>query len=858
MPSALLTTKLHVPVPRPDLVPRPHLVERLQAGLSRRLTLLSAPAGFGKTTLLAEWLAGAGRPTAWLSLDAGDDDPARFLSYLLGALQTLDSAVGQGLVAALRSPQPPGAEALLTALVNEVADSAALRGAILVLDDYHTVQARSIHQALAFLLAHLVPPPDGLHLVVASRADPPIGLARLRGRGQLSELRAADLRFGPHEASALLMGVLGLEIAPQDVAALERRTEGWITGLQLAALSLRGQDADQASRFVRAFAGSHRYVLDYLMEEVLGRQEASVQAFLLETSILERLCGPLCDAVTGQAGGQARLELLERHNVFIAPLDEERHWYRYHRLFADLLRARLAHLSPELGAAPAAELHRRASAWFGAQGLVTDAIHHALAAGEPEQAADLIEAHGLALLLQGELTTLLGWLAPLPPETVHARPWVSVYAAWALVLTGQLDQVEPHLQAAEAAAAAGPPPAGGLPGHVAAIRTYAAAQRGELDLTRALADLALEQLDPDDLAVRSVVAFTLGGARLLQGDVAAAARAFAQAAEMGLAGGNVHVAVPATAQLADLEAQQGHLHRAFETFERILAMAEHTPVAAQAHDGLGRLLYEWNDLDAAARHLVRSVALAERWGNVDALGGCYTELARLHRARGDLAAVEATLDRAEQLGARLGLGTSVGAEGSAYRRAWLALATDDLAAAERWLREREPHPEQAFSLLREPELLARVRVQLALGQPEAAAPLLARLLETAERDGRSGRVVEVLALQALVHQAQGTHAAALATLQRALALAEPEGYVRTFVDAGEPLRALLAALQARPPESERLRAYVGALLAAFGESGPAASGGPGASGLAARPSSGPQAAGGAPRLLAQQSPWSSR
>ena len=821
MPAQLLLTKVHIPQPRPTLVPRPRLLRRLDDALQlgHRLILLSAPAGSGKTTLLSTWIADCRHPAAWLSLDTGDSDPSRFLSYVVGALQTLDPQVGQGVAGALQSPQPP-VDALLTALVNQIGESTSLHGAILILDDYHAIQTQPVHEVLGFLLEHLPAPPEGMHLVIATRADPPVPLSRLRGRAQLTEVRIADLRFTSDEAAAFLSDVMGLDIPPEAVAELESRTEGWITGLQMAALSLQGRDAQETASFVQAFAGSHRHILDYLLEEVLNRQPEPVQRFLLETSILDRLTGPLCDMITRRTGGQATLEDLERRNVFILPLDDERRWFHYHRLFRDLLRVRLNQLGPPLDCAPTAMLHRRASAWFEEQGSLTEAIDHAIQAGETDRAAQLVEDNGLRMLTQGELTTLLGWLRPLPRETIDARPWLAIYAAWALGLTGQVDDAEARLRAAEAASEA--PPADDRLGHVAAIRSYIAAHRGDAAQVVELAQRALELLDEENLVVRSVVAFTLGGAYLFGADWAAATAAFSEAIDMGQAGANVHLAVSAAAQLAMLEVEQGRLHKAFETSQRMLAMAENSPVAAQAHSGLGELLYEWNDLEAAEHHLTRSVELGRRWGNVEALSGSYVWLARLRWAHGDREGARDALERAERL-VEQGLHPEARIVVSAVR-AWIAIAGSDFAVAERWVQARGLDAGQDDPTMREGEYLILARLLLARGELDAAVHLLDRILESTERVGRLGLSLQAQALQALVLQAKGDRELALAALQRALATAEPEGYLRTFVDEGEPMRRLLADLEARltgqtpapdSPHHSRLRAYVQRLLAAF-------------------------------------------
>ena len=441
-----LATKLYIPPPRPKVVLRPRLIERLNEGLSagRKLTLISASAGFGKTTLVSEWVAGCdARPkvrVAWLSLDEGDNDPTRFLTYLVAALQTIAANIGEGVLGVLQSPQPPPTESILTALLNEI--TTIPDHFILVLDDYHVIDSKPVDHALTFLLEHL---PPQMHLVIATREDPHLPLARLRARGQLTELRAADLRFTPSEAAEFLNQVMGLNLSAEDIAALETRTEGWIAGLQLAALSMQGNK--DVSGFIREFAGDHRYIVDYLVEEVLQSQPEPIRRFLLQTAILDRLNGSLCDAVTGKEEGNARLEALQRGNFFVIPLDDKRNWYRYHHLFADVLRMHLMAEQPDQVSA----LHRRASEWYEHNGSTDDAIRHALAAEDFERAANLVELAVPAMRRsrQGATVTELGWLKALPDELVRFRPVLSVDYAFALFGGGELEAVEARLRDAE-------------------------------------------------------------------------------------------------------------------------------------------------------------------------------------------------------------------------------------------------------------------------------------------------------------------------------------------------------------------------------------------------------------------------
>jgi LuxR family maltose regulon positive regulatory protein len=796
-----LTTKIYTPPPRPNLVERPRLIARLNEGLhlGHKLTLISAPAGFGKTTLLSEWVTESERPVAWLSLDEGDNDPAQFLTYLVTALQRAEADLGQGLLDALRAPQRPPIKTLLTSLINQI--DALDDELILVLDDYHLITNQSIHEALGFLLDHL---PRNLHLVVATRADPPLPLARLRGRGQLTELRQADLRFTPKEAAAFLERVSGLHLETEQIAALEERTEGWITGLQLAALSMRGRE--NVSGFVSAFAGSHRYVLDYLTEEVLQRRPEDVRDFLLQTSILDRLSGPLCDAILQAINSQSVLEHLEAANLFLVPLDDRRVWYRYHRLFSDLLRARLEEMYPER----VPELYRRASAWYEREDMLDEAMKHAAAGSDLEHAAHIVETHGRSLLLRGELTTLLRWIGALPQEMIQASARICVTHAWALLLTGQPEGIEPRLQRAERVLEAAPDDP--LLGDVAVIRAYKTAQQGDAARTIRLAHQALERLTSTRQGERGVAFFVLGGAHILDDDWTAAADALNKAATVGRRGGNLHIAVPALNSLAGIQATQGHLRQAQATAEEAIGLVtgadgQPLPIAAGAVSALAELAYEWNDLDDALAHARQSVELGRLWGNSDTLGFSYLTLAEVLAAHGCLDKARDALREAERLSQEVTLSPSFFAQLRATRaRLWLV--EGDLTAAARWVERMSFDHADPF---RAEESLALARARLALGEPDSALQIMSPLLKMARSRGLTSWVIGGLALRALAHYTEGDEPRALAALAEALTLAEPEGYVRRFVDLGLAIAPLLrkAASQGITPD------YVGDLLSAF-------------------------------------------
>ncbi len=758
---------------------------------------------------------------AWLSLDEGDNDPARFLAYFVAALQTVEADIGEASLAMLRSSQPPYIEAILTTLINEIA--VAPDGFAPVLDDYYVIEAQPIHDALAFLLDHL---PPQMHLVIASRSDPPLPLSRLRGRGQLTELRTADLRFTPDEAAALLNEVMGLDLSAEDVAALEARTEGWIVGLQMAALSMQGRGKEHIAGFIAAFTGSHRYILDYLTDEVLLQQPESVQTFLLQTAILDRLTGSLCDAVTGQGngsaeltpGGQEMLEQLDAANLFIVPLDDERQWYRYHHLFADLLRKRLSTTQPDLLSA----LHRQASEWYEKSGLIADAVSHALAAGDVERVARLVEENALAMIYHGELTTAAGWLEALPDEVVRSHPWLRVSHAWALVYAGQLDGVEPGLQDAETALDrfdnAQRAEGKHIAGHIAAIRAYVAALRGDMLGSAELAREALEQLPEEDLAVRGLSAGLLGTVLRWSGDLVAAAQACAEAIAISQAAGDSHVVVDALYDLAALQFVQGQLHKTVATCQDALLLADEyvrqggrrLPIAGSGYYLIGQVLCEWNDLEATLRHAREGLELCEQWGWPEGLAFGYRRLARALQAIGDADDALDAIHKARQ--AASGLSPWFGAHMAAHQaRLWLAQG--NLTAASRWAQESGLSVDDELSFRDVSEYSVLARVLIAQGRLDEALGLLARLLKMTEAAGAMLVVIQVLVLQAMALQVQGEVDQALTALERALSLAKPEGYVRTFIDEGAPMAALLRTAASRGMVLD----YVGKLLAAFEE-----------------------------------------
>ena len=625
--TARPAAKWRGPPARPDLVPRPHLLARLAAGAAVRLILIAAPAGAGKTTLLSTWLATESVPTAWLALDSAVDVPPRFWIDLIQALGAIFPGVGTTALATLHALQPSAWEALIDQLCEDLAAHSAHRpaGARLILDDYHLITQPIIHSGVARLIEQL---PVAVAVVIATRAEPPLPLARWRARGQLVEIRTGDLRFSPAEAGALLAGRLGLTLPAPALAALDRRTEGWAAGLQLAGLALQGR-ADPAA-FIGTLTGDHRYLRDYLADEVLARQPPAVQAFLLQTSLLTQLTGPLCDAVTGQPGGQAQLEALEHANLFLVPLDDERHWYRYHALFGEFLRARLAATGPE----QVAVLHRRAAAWYAAQGQAAAGIAHALAGEDWPAAAALVETAGRAAWMRSEIATLAGWLAALPTALIAARPQLGFLAAWSAIARSRLDDVEPHLAAVRAATAAGAPAAPDLAGEITTLRATVARARGDSATTLALSAQALSELAPDNAILRGVIALNQGHAHRARGDVAAASRAFGEAARLGQAIGHVHVALLALYHLAQLEQAAGRVERAYSIYRQILDIGARwarsdLPTLAAAALALGQILAGWGDLSGAAIYLRQASAAAEAGGRATVLREAHQALAAL-------------------------------------------------------------------------------------------------------------------------------------------------------------------------------------------------------------------------------------
>lgn len=867
--NRLLATKLSVPPARAQLVSRPRLFERLEIGLKGKLTLIAAPAGFGKTTLVSAWRAtGAGSaiPFAWVSLDAGDNDPLLFWSYVLTALDTLAPGASTSALTLLQSPQPPPIEHLLTTMLNAFTALEASnqpRNVALVLEDYHVITTPAIHNALAWLLDCL---PTTLHLVIVTRADPPLSLSRLRVSGDLTELHADDLRFTPDEIAAFLNQLMGLALTSNDLAALEGRTEGWIAGLQLAALALRNHH--DRPGFIRSFSGNNRYIVDYLVAEVFERQSARVQSFLLHTAILDRMCGPLCNAVLGltspslsqaplgspasndkvpstrlsdlldpslsetvslgDASAQSMLEELERANLFVVALDEDRHWYRYHHLFAAVLRQRLAR---SMSTRDIDALHERASKWYEQHWLVTEAIQHALMVADGAQAARLIERHGLNIIVGGQVQTVLNWLNLLPPDLLRTRPMLCILYSLALLFTNDLDNAEARLQEAERCIGPDTPPAEThfTQGNVAAIRANMAVYKGDLMACASYGEQVLRLLPQSEVIARTMAQLHVARAFRVSGDVTVTSERLAIVAIAPIrATGNLLGTLGAVINLARLHELQGRLRLAAATYLELVQIASGPEELRGLHGGLpyyvgmGNLYREWNDLDTARQYLTQAMELQPGAGTADAeyvtLG--YLALARLHQARGEYAKVHQTLTAFTDLAQRRGFISHLITRARAIQ-AQLALATGNLGTAITWAEASGLHPEDDISFPREAEYLVLARVWIARSGSNSASDfllqalhLLDRLMADAKMKARRSSELEILIVRALALEAQGNTSAAQAALVSALELAAPEGYVRRFVDEGPAMRAMLKGLNAGAVTGAP--GYVPLLLAAFG------------------------------------------
>ncbi len=830
MSTQILATKLYVPQSRSKLVLRSRLIERLNAGLHGKLILISAPAGFGKTTLSSAWLAGCNHPVAWLSLDVRDNDPIRFLNYVVASIQMVATPVGDAVLGMLQSPQSPPYDALLTMLVNEL--TAVTMPFVIVLDDYHVIDSRPIDRALSFLLDHL---PLQIHLVIITREDPHLPLARLRAQGHLTELRAADLRFTASEAAEFLNEVMGLDLSAMNVAALESRTEGWISGLQLAAISMRGEE--DPTGFIQSFTGSHHFVLDYLIEEVMRHQPEHVQAFMLRSSVLDQLCGPLCDALMPDStlSGREGLAYLQRANLFLIPLDNERRWYRYHHLFADLLRQRAA---ISLEGETVAELHERASRWYEDNDYMADAIHHAVEANDFERAANLVEQAWQTMDSTFQFATWISWVKKLPDALIRSRPWLSVEYAWALMDTGELEASEERLRDAErwldatgnirmqsndslgTTIIADEKQLRILPAMIALARAQNAHVQGDMPGTVEYAERALKLIPEDDHLRRAQAAVILGATHWVSGELESARKALEQWVNSMQKIGNTVFAIATTFAIADILIAQGRLREAVSTYQQALQFAavhdKHVQrVIAHLYLGLAMAHHEMGHEETVADHLLKSRDLGDKSTLVDWQHRWYLAQARLEESEGDLDAALNLLDMAKTVYVKT---TVPDVRPVEALKARIYIRQGRLHKALDWIHEQGISVDDDLSYLSEYKHMILARVIIATYQHDRddkamqrALALLDRLLQAAEASTRMGSVFEILVLQSLAYEAWGRIHLALVPLKRVLTLAEPEGYVRLFVDEGPPMARLLYEALVRGLAAD----YCRRLLAAF-------------------------------------------
>ena len=812
----LLETKLYIPNRRSGLVSRPRLLERLHQGIERKLTLVSAPAGFGKTTLLAEWLAAppaSVRAAGWVSLDQSDNDPALFWAYFIRALQKVLPKVGEGALSLLHSPQHLPIESVLTTLINEInaiehdPSTGSGHRFALILDDYHVIDAQPVHHAISFLLNHL---PPQMHLVIASRSDPPLPLARLRGSGESTELRASDLRFTPDEAAAFLNEVMGLELSASDVAALETRTEGWIVGLQLAALSMQGRE--DTHEFVRAFAGDDRYIVDYLIEEVLQRQPEPVRSFLLQTSILDRLSGPLCDAVTCREDGKEVLEALERSNLFVIPLDDKRHWYRYHHLFADVLRVHSMEEQPDL----VPTLHRRAAAWFEERGMAAEAIEQARAVGDHETVARLLAANFEEFERIGRYASISSWSASLPEEMVRKRPRLAlIHASVALVFDDNNQAARRLTSWAEEAINAIEDGGGFIPsddvdgtvvgaeglealkGEMLAMKLIHSARKLPAEEIAAIAGQALELLPPSKHRVRGMLHMIDAALQMTFSDLRSALPNLERSVDEARRAQNPPLLAGILTHRGQVYVAMGRLEDGRRSFEEALLTSQNVSAEANwlmcsPHTSLAEVLLERADLAGATDHVAKALEFASKSPTRSPVLYAWTTAAQVLMAAGDIKAAIEQLEKAQEF-----------VRGSRDSRFFSFLSSvklkiycwnGDLEAAADVVRGRDLSPDVAVDSNNEEEMTAYARYLIARGDFGDVAQVLSRVLPIVRGGGRVQHEIHALVLQALAHELLGERALALESLGRATMLGEPGRFNRTFTGEGLVITGLVEAL----------------------------------------------------------------
>ncbi len=816
MATTLLTTKLFIPQTSPNLVPRPRLLEKLSEGITAKLILVSAPAGFGKSTLMSEWASFIDKPVTWLSLDENDNNLRRFLSYLVVAFQQIDESIGESILSSLDATDNPPVETFLSILINEIAASD--NEFIIVLDDYHLIANQTIHDGLDFFLDHL---PPNAHIVISGRLDPPISLSRYRARGHMIEIRPNDLRFTESEVRTFLNDLKGLELLPEQIMAMLSRTEGWITGLQLAAISMQGRE--DIHEFVSAFSGSHHYIIDYLVDEVMARQTEEIQKFLCQTSILDRFSAPLCDAVMGISNSKEVLRQLGEANLFLIPLDDKRNWYRYHHLFADFLKQRLRENDPE----NVSELHRRASEWLEQNQLITEAINHSLVGEDYQRAAQLVENVGPEMMMQSEFDQLEKWLDAMPKELVENWPWLCIIRAWMYDRWAQFDIGENYLQHAEAALDIGDFSTSSdeeniIRGQVSAIRALYTLKKGEIPQSIEHSKQALDYL-PEGYFNRGVASFSLGWAKQVQGDLSGAILEFQEGGRMSLAAGNQILAQVIILDIGKIQFLQGHLHQAAETMREAIQFKYEKseikiPYASSANIGLADILREWNELGAALSYLQEGIEIGTTSKILDAIAAGYASIALVHLAQGNLDEALQACEKAERMlrdNPDLEPDTKTKIMGS---RVWLLLAQNKLTEAARYVQERGLSVDAEINYFTEFKHIILARVLIYNGRENSteqeltdAHNILAQILKLAKQAGYKSQMIEALVLQAAAFDAQGNQEQALNSIKAALSLAEPEGYIRTYVDEGESMKELLLHVASKGNIGE----YVGKLISAF-------------------------------------------
>jgi LuxR family maltose regulon positive regulatory protein len=809
VPAEILTTKLFVPPPRNGLVLRQRLIDRLTQGVDGKLSLISGPAGFGKTTLMSEWIAQCDRSTAWLSLDEGDNDPRRFLLYLISAFRKISEGVAEQLIELLYSSKPHEVEELLTNLINqsmEIQDPF-----LIVLDDYHVIDNADIHELMSFV--HENQPPQ-MHLVIATRSDPPWPLARWRAQGDITEIRSQDLRFNPDESSLLLNEIMLLGLSSEDILRLDSRTEGWIAGLQMAALSMQGRD--DKSNFIGRFTGSHRFVFDYLIDEVFDGLSSEIRDFLLKTSILDRMCAPQCDFILEQHNSQQLLEQLERMNLFVMPLDDQRSWYRYHHLFTELLRQLMKQSFPEL----MPNLHQKAREWYQHNDLIREAIYHGMAGADMDQVVNLIEGHIFEVLEQRDMILLTQWLERIPPEILRSRPWLNVAYARVLIASGSPDEVTSHLSNAEASlenrSDLEPEQGQHIRSYIASIRADLSVLSGDMERAIDLARQALRQAPQKDNLLRCMVASSLGTSLQRCGAFEDAAQAFAEGITAGRALGDTNAVIHLFGDLIGLHVERGQLHRAYASCQKALNFVEssyqkrgrYPPGAAYIHFRLSTILRHWNDLGGSLQYAKTCNAILKKWGQRNRLN--FINLAIALHAIGDCSGAHQVLRKAEEIARQE---STAWIEDVMTTQVLFWLVEGNLEAASQWALERDLdiHGEISFQDQHIYRTLAHVRlVQGQCGDERALDEILRflpRLLKLIEESGAVAYVIQTLILQALALQAKGDRELSLMSLNSALTLGEPGGYIRVFVRAGEPMEVLLriaATQEGTSPYKEKL------------------------------------------------------